>query len=175
VKQFEFLEFRKKKAWLYDMNELLPITEVEVSQNALRKFDHTAGPLASARIPSFFRQETPWAVAPLDSLLNRTEVKEQMHDTKMKSKYLHEKTPLHHRSPNWKNEVPQTRYDQLYGLRDPDMAHIGIRRHLATEGGNNEDVAEKDASLLRKAMSSAKRVRERVEHARTHVNASGRK
>ena len=68
------------------------------------------------------------------------------------------------------SDVPQTRYDLLYGTNNPNIPKVGIRRHLNAEYVGREDQANKDASVVRNSLQSARRVRQKVEAARTHRN-----
>lgn len=53
-------------------------------------------------------------------------------------------------------------------MNNPDVAKIGIRRHLDLEYVNRKEVIEKDAALLRRAISQGRRLRRKVETTRTH-------
>nr|6HIV_DH Chain DH, ms55 [Trypanosoma brucei brucei]6HIW_DH Chain DH, mS55 [Trypanosoma brucei brucei]6HIZ_DH Chain DH, mS55 [Trypanosoma brucei brucei]6SG9_DH Chain DH, mS55 (KRIPP8) [Trypanosoma brucei brucei]6SGB_DH Chain DH, mS55 (KRIPP8) [Trypanosoma brucei brucei]7PUA_DH Chain DH, mS55 [Trypanosoma brucei brucei]7PUB_DH Chain DH, mS55 [Trypanosoma brucei brucei] len=171
VKQFDFIEFRRRNGWLYDLH-LMKCTTKQVGP--LRDFndpDAVQGAVATAEIPAFFNERPAWERPPLEETLYVTTNKERYDDVRGGDIYYDDTRGLHDRSPTWMNEVPETRYDRLYGVNHPDIAKIGIRRHLNVEYVNRKEVVERDAALMKKTLSSGRRLRHRVESSRTHRNA----
>ncbi|EAN89638.1 hypothetical protein, conserved, partial [Trypanosoma cruzi] len=133
--------------------------------------DATQAPLATVEIPAFFNERPAWKQPPLEETLYVTESKERYDDVRSGDIYEDRTRSLHDRSPTWMNEVPETRYDHLYGVNHPDIAKIGIRRHLNAEYVNRKEVVERDAALMKKNLSTGRRLRRKVESSRTHRNA----
>ncbi|ESS68231.1 hypothetical protein TCDM_02994 [Trypanosoma cruzi Dm28c] len=171
VKQFNFIEFRRRNGWMYDLH-LMKNTSKQVGP--LRDFnqpDATQAPVATVEIPAFFNERPAWEQPPLEETLYVTESKERYDDVRSGDIYEDRTRSLHDRSPTWMNEVPETRYDHLYGVNHPDIAKIGIRRHLNAEYVNRKEVVERDAALMKKNLSTGRRLRRKVESSRTHRNA----
>nr|CCC89884.1 conserved hypothetical protein [Trypanosoma congolense IL3000] len=171
VKQFDFIEFRRRNGWLYDLH-LMKCTTKQIGP--LRDFndpDAVQAAVATVELPSFFNERPAWERPPLEDLLYVTTTKERNDDVRGGDIYCDDTRGLHDRSPTWMNEVPETRYDRLYGVSHPDIAKIGIRRHLNIEYVNRREVLERDAALMKKTLSSGRRLRHKVESSRTHRNA----
>ncbi|KEG14906.1 hypothetical protein DQ04_00261050 [Trypanosoma grayi] len=172
VKQFDFIEFRRRHGWLYDLH-LMKNTTKQVAP--LRDFNQPDGAqvsVATVELPAFFNERQPWERPPLEDVLYVTNTRERYDDVRAGDIYYDDVRGLHDRSPTWMNEVPETRYDRLYGVNNPDIAKIGIRRHLDTEYVNRKEVIERDAALMKKNLSSGRRLRHKVEASRTHRNAA---
>ncbi|RNF09130.1 hypothetical protein TraAM80_02389 [Trypanosoma rangeli] len=171
VKQFNFIEFRRRNGWMYDLH-LMKNTTKQVGP--LRDFNHPdAAQVAAATVelPAFFNDRQAWERPPLEETLFVTETQERYDDVRSGDIYEDRTRSLHDRSPTWMNEVPETRYDRLYGVNHPDIAKIGIRRHLNAEYVNRKEIVERDAALMKKNLSSGRRLRRKVESSRTHRNA----
>jgi len=175
VKIFDFVEFRRKHGWLYDMKDIsIPLTRAP-SLRPMGATDPTIGiaPFASERLPQHLSERPSWERAPLADLFNRITTEESFEDTRAGAdKYRVVSRPVHERDPNWRSRVPQTRYDTLYGVSQPSMPTVGVRKHLAgTESsalGTDEFARQRDASIVRRSMSRARRTRLAVETSRTH-------
>jgi len=168
VKQFDFIEFRRRQGWLYGVHEMDNITKMAPTQRDPTNPDAVMAPASGAELPEYFGERAPWMVTPLESTILLSDNRERMEDVRAGDIYYDDKESIHQRSANWSAEVPQTRYDQLYGMSNPDIPKIGIRRHLESEYVNRQQLMEKDANLVRKALSGARRVRKGMEYSTTH-------
>lgn len=168
VKQFDFIEFRRRHGWLYDLQLMKNTTKNAPGMRDPTQPDATMAPVATAEIPAFFTERHAWEMNALDPVLTLTETKERTDDVRAGDIYYDDTKRIHDRGSNWMNQVPETRYDQLYGINNPDIAKIGIRRHLEVEYVNQKETRGKDAAILRRTLSSGRRLRQRVDHARTH-------
>jgi hypothetical protein len=122
--------------------------------------------------PAYFASRPTWLSTPLEEELFVSETRERPEDVRAGNIFYDYQRPVHERSANWMNDVPQTRYDQLYGVNHPDIPKIGVRRHLDTEYVNRKEVLERDAAIMRKTVSGARRLRHKAEIASTHRNAA---
>ncbi|CCW67449.1 unnamed protein product [Phytomonas sp. Hart1] len=128
----------------------------------------TMVPAATAELPAFFTERFSWDRPPLEEIHLLHEERERTGEVRSGDIYDHHTRSLHERSPTWMAQVPQTRYDQLYAITHPDVARIGIRRHLDAEYVNRTEVIARDEALVRKSVSGGRRLRHRVENAPTH-------
>jgi hypothetical protein len=181
AKLFDFIDFRRKNGWTVDLPD---VNIAQSSAPTLRPpgADASDGiaPFATAELPGVFAERQPWEVPPLEGLLNITAPVEQMEDPRGGSEKMQITVkPVHERSTSWRSEVPQTRYDPLYGISQPNIPKLGIRRHLqageAAALGTDQDERARDANILRGALSSARRVRRSVERFKTHRGGSDEK
>ncbi|KAG5473985.1 hypothetical protein CUR178_04095 [Leishmania enriettii] len=170
VKQFDFIEFRRRHGWMYDLDLMKNTTKMLPPIRDPTQPDSTMASAAMAEVPAFFTERPPWERNALESLLSVTKERERMDDVRAGDIYYDDTKNIHERSTTWMNEVPETRYDQLYGLNHPDVSKIGIRAHLQVEYTNRREVIEKDAALVRKSLRRGRRLRHRVEVSRTHRN-----
>ncbi|CAD2213406.1 hypothetical protein AGDE_09004 [Angomonas deanei] len=168
VKQFSFIEFRRRNGWMYDLHLMKNTTKSVPPVRDPSNPDASLAPAAAAELPAFFSERNPWEVQPLEQVLFVTNEKERTEDVRAGDFYSRESKSIHERSPTWMNNVPETRYDQLYGVNNPDISKVGIRRHLSVEYVNRKEVHEKDSALIRKSLSHGKRLRQRSELSRTH-------
>lgn len=168
VKQFDFIEFRRRHGWLYDLHLMKNTTKMTPPVRDASQRDASLAPAAVAELPEFMQERYAWEREPLEELLFVQEEKERLDDVRSGDIYYHDSRSVHERSPNWMGEVPQTRYDQLYGISQPDLPKIGIRRHLATEYTNRSHVLERDAALMKKTLARGRRLRHRAEVFQTH-------
>ncbi|KAK7195527.1 hypothetical protein NESM_000480700 [Novymonas esmeraldas] len=171
VKQFDFIEFRRRHGWMYDLHLMKNTTTVLPPIRDPSQPDATMAGAAMMELPAFFTERHPWERDALESVLSVSRQRERMDDVRAGDIYYDDTRSIHERSSTWMNEVPETRYDQLYGINHPDVSKIGIRAHLDVEYTNRKEVMEKDAALVRKSMRRGRRLRHRVEAARTHRNA----
>lgn len=172
VKQFDFIEFRRKQGWLYGIHEMATPTTSVANLRDPKDSEAAMAPALAAELPAHFNEKASWMLAPLEHALFSGGRKERMDDVRSGDIYYDDKQSVHQRSVTWLNEVPETRYDQLYGMNNPDIPKIGIRRHLESEYTNKKEILEKDASIVKKSLSGARRVRQKVEAARTHRNSA---
>ncbi|ORC90097.1 uncharacterized protein TM35_000091470 [Trypanosoma theileri] len=172
VKQFDFIEFRRRNGWMYDLHLMKNTTKQVGPLRDPTQPDASQVAVATVELPAFFNDRPAWEQPPLAELLQVTETRERHDDVRAGDIYYDDTRSVHDRSPTWMNEVPETRYDRLYGVNQPDIAKIGIRRHLNTEYVNRAEVVERDAALMKKTRSSGRRLRQKVELARTHRNAA---
>lgn len=170
VKQFDFIEFRRRNGWLYDMHLTKNTTKNVPPVRDPTQPDATMASIATAEIPAFFSERHPWERQVLEEVLYTNETKERTDDVRAGDIYYDDTKGIHDRSSNWLNEVPETRYDQLYGVSHPNIAKMGVRRHLQVEYVNRQEVLDRDAALMRRTVSSGRRLRHRVDAARTHRN-----
>lgn len=178
VKLFDFVEYRRKHGWLHDMQDInIPTTHAPT----LRPYgaDPLLGiaPFATESLPAHLMERNSWERPPLEHIFNKISVDEKLEDSRAGGdKYFVNSTPLHARDAAWRNKVPQTRYDAVYGMSSPSMPAIGVRRHLAgTESaalGTNEHQARSDGSIVRRSLAKARRARMHMERARTHRAAA---
>ncbi|EKF33107.1 hypothetical protein MOQ_003031 [Trypanosoma cruzi marinkellei] len=171
VKQFDFIEFRRRHGWMYDLHLMKNTTKQVGPLRDFNQPDAAQAPVATVEIPAFFNERPAWEQPPLEETLYVTESRERYDDVRSGDIYEDRTRSLHDRSPTWMNEVPETRYDHLYGVNHPDIAKIGIRRHLNTEYVNRKEVVERDAALMKRNLSTGRRLRRKVESSRTHRNA----
>lgn len=172
VKQFDFIEFRRRQGWLYDIHLMKNTTKMMPPIRDPTQPDATLAAAAMAELPAFFNEKQLWEKNPLEELLFVQNDKERTDDVRSGDIYYDDTRSIHERSATWMNEVPETRYDQLYGISQPDIAKIGIRRHLEVEYTNRSQIMEKDAALMRKTLSRGRRLRHRAEVFRTHRSES---
>lgn len=170
VKQFDFIEFRRRHGWMYDLHIMKNTTKMLPPMRDPSQPDSTMAGAAMAELPAFFSERHPWERPALESVLSVTTERERLDDVRAGDIYYDDTKSLHERSSTWMNEVPETRYDQLYGVNHPDVSKIGIRAHLEVEYTNRKEVMERDAALVRKSMRRGRRLRHRVEVSRTHRN-----
>lgn len=171
VKQFNFIEFRRRNGWLYGMNEMVPTVAGKKAPRRLPWSTDSDGPVAASgqfEVPQgIFEEVRPWLESPLEHVLNKVTPKERYDDTRAADYFYNDVTSIHDRSPSWSTEVPQTRYDQLYGLSKPDLHRVGIRRHLAAEWADGvlggEERSARDEAVLKSITSTARRSRKRAE------------
>lgn len=178
VKHFDFVQFRRENGWIYDMKDI----SIPVMRSASLKpygSDPTSGvaPFASETAPAHLTMKNSWERPPLAHLFNRIAVEEYNEDSRAGGdKYMENRYPTHRRDSAWRSKVPQTRFDSLYGISNPSMPQVGVRRHLAgTESsalGTDEHLSQRDNSIVRNSLSRARRTRQTVERARTHKNAA---
>ncbi|KAG8345598.1 hypothetical protein TRVL_03569 [Trypanosoma vivax] len=171
VKQFDFIEFRRRHGWLYDLHLMKSTTKQVAPLRDPNHPDAAQAAAATVELPTFFNERPSWERPPLEELLYVSATKERHDDVRGGDIYYDETRSIHERSPTWMNEVPETRYDQLYGVNNPNISRIGIRRHLDVEYVNRKDVLERDAAIMKKNLSSGRRLRHKVEASRTHRNA----
>ncbi|CAJ1004807.1 hypothetical protein Q4I28_000122 [Leishmania naiffi] len=171
VKQFDFIEFRRRHGWMYDLHLMKNTTKMLPPIRDPSQPDSTMASAAMVELPAFFTERHPWERNALESLLSVTKERERMDDVRAGDIYYDDTKSIHERSSTWMNEVPETRYDQLYGINHPDVSKIGIRAHLEVEYTNRKEVMERDAALVRKSIRRGRRLRHRVEVSRTHRNA----
>ncbi len=174
TRQFDFIEYRRIHGWMmHDLREMVPTT---VQSTPFRtpedRQDASYAPAAVAETPSFFTERNAWDLPVLDDVLNVTERRERMEDVRSGDFYYDDRRSIHERPVGWMQQVPETRYDQLYGIANPDIPKVGIRRHLNAEYVNRTDVLEKDQTIMRKALSGGRRVRQKVESSKTHRSSS---
>lgn len=172
VKQFDFIEFRRRQGWLYDIHLMKNTTKMMPPIRDPTQPDATLAAAAMAELPAFFNEKQMWEKDALEELLFVHNDKERTDDVRNGDIYYDDTRSIHERSATWMNEVPETRYDQLYGISQPDIAKIGIRRHLEVEYTNRSQIMEKDAALMRKTLSRGRRLRHRAEVFRTHRSES---
>lgn len=170
VKQFDFIEFRRRHGWMYDLHMMKNTTKMLPPTRDPSQPDSTMAAAATAELPAFFSERHPWERQAFESILSVTTERERIDDVRAGDIYYNDTKSLHGRSSTWMNEVPETRYDQLYGINHPDVSRIGIRSHLDVEYTNRQEVMERDAAVVRKAMRRGRRLRQRVEVSRTHRN-----
>lgn len=170
VKQFDFIEFRRRHGWLYDLHLMKNTTKSTPPMRDMNQPDSTLASVATMELPAFFHERQPWECEPLEEMRMVTRERERNEDVRAGDIYYDDTQSIHARRATWMNEVPQTRYDQLYGVNHPDVAKIGIRRHLDVEYVNRTEVLAHDAAMMRRTLSSGRRLRHRVEMARTHRN-----
>ncbi|KPA80322.1 putative mitochondrial hypothetical protein [Leptomonas pyrrhocoris] len=170
VKQFDFIEFRRRHGWMYDLHAMKNTTKILPPVRDPSQPDSTMAAAATTELPAFFSERHPWERPALESILSVSAERERLDDVRAGDIYYDDTKSLHERSSTWMNEVPETRYDQLYGVNHPDVAKIGIRAHLDVEYTNRTEVMERDAALVRKSMRRGRRLRHRVEVSRTHRN-----
>ncbi|KAG5473703.1 hypothetical protein LSCM1_04330 [Leishmania martiniquensis] len=170
VKQFDFIEFRRRHGWMYDLHLMKNTTKMLPPIRDPSQPDSTMASAAMVELPAFFTERHPWERNALEPMLSVTTERERMDDVRAGDIYYDETKSIHERSNTWMNEVPETRYDQLYGINHPDVSKIGIRAHLEVEYTNRKEVMEKDAALVRKSLRRGRRLRHRVEVSRTHRN-----
>jgi hypothetical protein len=170
VKQFDFIEFRRRHGWMYDLHTMKNTTKMLPPTRDPTQPDSTMAAAAMTELPAFFAERHPWERPALESVLSVTTERERLDDVRAGEIYYDDTKSLHERSSTWMNEVPETRYDQLYGINHPDVSKIGIRAHLDVEYTNRAEVMGRDAALVRKSMRRGRRLRHRVEVSRTHRN-----
>eukprot|EP00796_Vickermania_ingenoplastis_P000886 gene886-515_t len=168
VKQFDFIEFRRRQGWMYDLDLMRGPTHTVPPVRDPTVPDASLVNAATAELPAFFSERYAWEREPLEDLLFVSETKERTDDVRSGDIYYDERRSIQERSATWMNEVPQTRYDGLYGISQPDVSKIGIRRHLEGEYTNREALLQKDAALMRKTLTRGRRLRHRAEVFRTH-------
>lgn len=172
VKQFDFIEFRRRHGWMYDLHLMKNTTKMMPPVRDPSQDNTALAPAAVAELPAFFNDKHAWEKDPLEELMFVQQEKERVDDVRSGDIYYEERKPLHERSSTWMNEVPETRYDQLYGVSHPDLAKIGIRQHLQGEYANRKELLERDAALMRKTLARGRRLRHRAEVFRTHRQES---
>ena len=173
TRQFNFIEYRRRHGWMQDLREMTPSTvQTTPFRSPEDRPDASYAPAAVAEVPSFFADRNTWDQPVLENLLTITSRRERMEDVRSGDFYYDEKKNIHDREVGWMQKNPETRYDQLYGMMNPDIPKIGIRRHLDSEYVNRADVIEKDASIVKKALTGGRRVRQKVEFSRTHRNSA---
>lgn len=171
VKQFDFIEYRRRHGWLYDLHLTKNTTKMTPPvRDPTLPPDSTMAAAAMVELPAFFSEKNAWEEPALRDVLYTTTEKERVDDVRAGNIYYEDTKSIHERSSTWMTEVPQTRYDQLYGINHPEVAKIGIRSHLNVEYTNRKEVMERDAALMRKSMRRGRRLRHRVETSRTHRN-----
>lgn len=172
VKQFDFVEFRRRNGWLYDIHELSTTTYQTPPTRDPEDPQAAMGAKLTAELPAHFAAKHPWMLNACESELNVVNRKERMEDVRSSEIYYDDVQGVHQRSATWASEVPQTRYDQLYGMNHPDVPKIGIRRHLDVEYVNRQEVLERDAALVKRTLSGARRLRKKGENTSTHRRAA---
>lgn len=172
VKQFDFIEFRRRHGWMYDLHLMKQTTKMLPPVRDPSQPNAALAPAAVAELPAFFNDKYPWEKDAMEELLFVQEEKERVDDVRSGDIYYDEKKSLHERSSTWMTEVPETRYDQLYGISHPDIAKIGIRQHLQGEYTNKKELLDRDAALMRKTLHRGRRLRHRAEIFRTHRQES---
>ena len=162
VKIFDAMDYRRRHGWLHDVPEMEPFVVKE--KPPMGKME-----MAKAQIyfptPQQFRHETP-PLAEHTHLENLTETYEEA-----VIKFGKERDPIHERSRNWVNEVPETRYDNLYGLFRPNVIKQGIsqhRRRLRDPATSPTESQRRDEMLISAAASGGRRLKKRLEQSRTH-------
>lgn len=177
VKQFNFIEFRRRNGWLYGLDEMLPTIFGDKTPRRLPWASGEEGaisPIAAMEVPvGVFDENRPWLEEPLSNVLSTvTYGKERMDDTRAAEYFYNEHNSIHDRKAGWSSEVPQTRYDQMYGLSKPNLHQAGVRRHLASEWADGvlggEERAARDEAVLKAITSTARRSRHRPEVHSTH-------
>lgn len=171
IKQFDFIEFRRRHGWMYDLHLMKNTTKMMPPVRDPTKPDATLVAAAMAELPAFFNEKFMWEKDALEDLLFVQSEKERVDDVRSGDIYYDENRSIHERSPTWMNEVPETRYDHLYGVSHPDISKMGIRRHLQVEYVNKRELLAKDAALMRKALTRGRRLRHRSELFRSHRQA----
>ncbi|KPI88756.1 hypothetical protein ABL78_2135 [Leptomonas seymouri] len=170
VKQFDFIEFRRRHGWMYDLHAMKNTTKMLPPMRDPSQPDSTMAAAATTELPAFFSERHPWERPALEAVLSVSVERERLDDVRAGDIYYDDTKSLHDRGSTRMSEVPQTRYDQLYGINHPDVSKIGIRAHLDLEYTNRREVMERDAALVRKSMRRGRRLRHRVEVSRTHRN-----
>lgn len=168
VKQFDFIEFRRRHGWLYDLHLMKNTTKMLPPVRDSTQPGAALAPAAVAELPAFFNEKYLWEKDAMEELLFVQEEKERVNDVRTGDIYYDDKKSIHERSSTWMTEVPETRYDQLYGISHPDIAKIGIRKHLEGEYTNKKELLDRDAALMRKTLHRGRRLRHRAEIFRTH-------
>lgn len=174
VKQFDFIEFRRRCGWMYDLHAMKNTTAMMPPVRDPTQPDATLVGAAMAELPAFFNEKFQWERDALEEHLYIEHEKERSDDVRSGDIYHTERTPVHQRSSTWMSEVPETRYDQLYGISHPDVGKVGIRRHLHVEYVNRAEVMQRDAAIVRKSLSRGRRMRHRTEVFRTHRSEAAR-
>lgn len=172
VKQFDFVEFRRRNGWLYDIDELSTTKHTAPLVRDPTNPDAAMGAMLTAELPAYFSAKQPWLLNPLEGELNVVAKHERMEDVRTGDIYYDDVKSVHQRSTTWLAEVPQTRYDQLYGMNNPDIPKIGIRRHLDVEYVNRQEVLDRDAALVKRTLSGARRLRKKADNTSTHRRAA---
>jgi hypothetical protein len=175
VKQFDFVEFRRRNGWLYDIHELSTTPHRAPQTRDPDNPQAAVGAQLTAELPQHFTAKHPWMLNAFEQELSVVENKERMEDVRSSEIYYDDVQSVHKRSATWVSEVPQTRYDQLYGMNHPDIPKIGIRRHLDVEYVNRQEVLERDAALVKRTLSGARRLRKKGDNTSTHRKAADEK
>lgn len=161
VKLMSFLEHRRTAGVIFDTELAPPVLSVASAPPK----DGLGGPIGQAEMPAR-NLFPPWETMPLQDTLNFSTIVEEHGRTP--DKYHESTKSIHERSSNWMNEVPQTRYDRLYAIAQPDLQRIGIRRVIAGDQPNAASIRRRDRRVMARSQSAARRVRLSVESQRTH-------
>ena len=167
IHQFNFIEFRRKMGWLYDIPEMVPTLHNAPPFNKADLLG-PATPFATVEAPSFMAERFEWEQNPLQDVLGVTTTKEKFEDTRNSEFYYEDTQKVHQRSDSYVQEMPHTRFAQLYGQANPNIPKIGIRRHLQQEYVNQQEVLQHDAHVMRSSLATARRIRQRAEVFSTH-------
>ncbi|EPY19927.1 hypothetical protein STCU_09236 [Strigomonas culicis] len=170
VKQFDFIEFRRRNGWMYDLHLMNTATRQSAVARDPTNPNASVAAAGTMELPAFFSERPSWERQALEGVLFTSDRRERTEDVRAGDFYYDDTRSIQARGSTWMNQVPQSRYDQLYGVGHPDIAKIGIRRHLDVEYVNRQEVMDRDAALMRKSVSGGRRLRQRVEGARTHRN-----
>jgi hypothetical protein len=158
---FTFLDWRRRHNAIADVNEINPTVLHNRSSNA-----PGMAPAATAEVPSHLSTRPAWETMPLPETLNEMQQVEQL--GRGRERWSMQVNSLQERGPNWMSEVPETRYDKLYGLSKPKMSKLGVRRQLLGDGPDADDVRAHDRKIIGNTLQRARRVRLSVDRARTH-------
>jgi len=148
---------RKENQYIDDVNELNnmqssagPSTEPNAKD---RKFQSGVAPYTGIH-----GGKPSWERLPADDMFYHRTVEEHMKDTKSDVKHYVKETNMYERSRQWILDVPQTRYDQLYGANKVDFRGMGIRRHLDPRKPGSEEDIERDGAIVTSASKLGRRV-----------------
>jgi hypothetical protein len=165
VKHFRFMEWRRDTNNTADLTELNPTVLAERPPPSGGQFMAPAG---QSTVPSHMVERQPWEKMPLEDLLTNNNIEET--NGRNRERFSLNNKSIHDRGAGWMSEVPETRYDKLYGLTRPKMSKLGVRRQLLGDLPDKQDVQARDKRILQSTLGSARRVRLAVERNRTHRN-----
>jgi hypothetical protein len=161
VNQFGYLDWRRRHNAASNMSEITPVVTSTTRTRQGQMVSSTEVVAAALTAPPV------WERTPLVETLNDTGIEES--NTRGRERFTPGIDSIHERPATWMAQVPETRYDKLYGLSKPNLAKLGVRRALLdTSNANAEVLQGRDRRIVSQTLSRARRVRSSVDRLRTH-------